>query len=337
MRCSFSGKIRHIAMSYRQITSEERIVISTLRKQEFSIPEIADHLGRDRTSIWREVRRNSCNDGAYRPSKAITRTATRRSVSRRNQQFSPSDWVLIEGYIKRQWSPEQISGRLKLDGVLEISHETIYRHIWRDKAEGGQLYIHLRHGLKRRRKRYGSNDSRGRMAGKRCISERPECIEKREIHGHWEIDTVMGKGSLDCIVTLVERATGITRIGKLSDRTTASLNQRTCYLISKDPDSFETITADNGTEFHQFSKIEEKTGVVFYFARPYHSWERGTNENTNGLIRQYLPKGTSMADLTQRECTLIESILNDRPRKRYGFKTPMEQKLCRLATVALQT
>lgn len=326
MRCPFSGKIRHITMSYHQITSEERIVISTWRKQEFSIPEIADHLGRDRTSIWREIRRNSCNDGAYRPSKAITRTATRRSVSRRNQQFSQDDWALVERFIKCQWSPEQISGRLKLEGNLEISHETIYRHIWRDKAAGGQLYINLRHGLKRRRKRYGSHDSRGRMAGKRCISERPECIERRESQGHWEIDTVMGKGSSDCIVTLVERATGYTRIGKLADRTTKSLNQRACYLIGKEPGSFETITADNGTEFHQFAEIERKTGVMFYFARPYHSWERGTNENTNGLIRQYLPKGTSMANLTQRECILIEIILNNRPRKRLGYKTPEEAR-----------
>lgn len=311
-------------MKYLQITSEERIVISTLRKQGLSIPEVADHIGRCRTTVWREIRRNSCNDGAYRPSKAITRTGTRRSVSRRNQQFSDSDWALVERFIRCQWSPEQISGRFKRDGLLEISHETIYRHIWNDKAEGGDLYIHLRHGQKRRRKRYGSNDSRGRMAGKRCISERPAEIESRETTGHWEIDTVMGKGSRDCILTLVERASGYTQIGKLPDRTTRSLNKRARYLIQKDPEAFETITADNGTEFHQFSELEETTGVLFYFARPYHSWERGTNENTNGLIRQYLPKGTSMKNLTQRQCTMIANILNDRPRKRLGFMTPAE-------------
>ncbi len=120
---------------------------------------------------------------------------------------------------------------------------------------------------------------------------------------------------LYCIVTLVERATGFTRIAKLTDRTTKSLNQHTCFLIAKEPSSFETITADNGTEFHQFSGIEQKTGVPFYVSRPYHFWERGTNENTNGLIRQYFPKGKSMAALTLRECNLIETILNSRPRK----------------------
>jgi IS30 family transposase len=142
--------------------------------------------------------------------------------------------------------------------------------------------------------------------------------------GHWEIDTVMGKGSRDCILTLVERASGYTQIGKLPDRTTESLNRRARYLIQKDPDSFETITADNGTEFHQFSELEEKTGILFYFARPYHSWERGTNENTNGLIRQYLPKGSSMKNLSQRQCTIIANILNERPRKRLEFMTPAE-------------
>jgi len=215
--------------------------------------------------------------------------------------------------------------------LIECLHELlkgacpeIHRHIWNDKAEGGDLYIHLRHGQKRRRKRYGSNDSRGRMAGKRCISERPAEIETRETTGHWEIDTVMGKGSRDCILTLVERASGYTQIGKLPDRTTRSLNKRARYLIQKDPEAFETITADNGTEFHQFSELEETTGVLFYFARPYHSWERGTSENTNGLIRQYLPKGTSMKNLTQRQRTMIANILNDRPRKRLGFMTPAE-------------
>ena len=160
------------------------------------------------------------------------------------------------------------------------------------------------------------------MAGKRHISERPKSVEGRRHRGHWEIDTVMGKGSPDCIVTLVERKTGFLMIGKLKDRTTRSLNKKTRRLITRDPAAFKTITADNGTEFHQYKAIEAASKVRFYFATPYHSWERGSNENVNGLIRQYLPKGTSMANLTQQQCDVIAYKLNTRPRKRYNFQTP---------------
>ena len=150
----------------------------------------------------------------------------------------------------------------------------------------------------------------------------PANVEARQDKGHWEIDTVMGKGSKDCIVTLVERKTGFVQIGKLRDRTTASLNKKTIALINRDSKAYQTITADNGTEFHQYKKIEARHQVLFYFANPHHSWERGSNENANGLIRQYLPKGTSMEGLTQQQCNAIASQLNSRPRKRLGYKTP---------------
>jgi IS30 family transposase len=213
---------------------------------------------------------------------------------------------------------------LKDQGVFNVSHETIYRYIWSEKKEGGLLYKYLRCSLKQRRKRYGAYDSRGRITTKKHISERPAHIEKREDIGHWEIDTVMGRGSKDCIVTLVERKSGYVQIGKLPNRTKKELNKRTLKLIHQLLPYYETITADNGVEFHGYREIEKKTGITFYFATPYHSWERGTNENTNGLIRQYLPKGTSMANLTQRQCRAIADKLNHRPRKRHGYKTPME-------------
>jgi IS30 family transposase len=161
------------------------------------------------------------------------------------------------------------------------------------------LYTHLRGARKRRRKRYGAYDSRGKLAGKRLISERPPEVETRRQAGHWEIDTVMGSGSKDCIVTLVERQSGLLLVGKVADRTTASLNRRVIRLIRRHGGAFESVTADNGTEFHDYQRIEARTQALFYFARPYHSWERGSNENANGLIRQYLPKGASMAGLSQ--------------------------------------
>lgn len=205
-----------------------------------------------------------------------------------------------------------------------LSHETIYQYIWRDKAEGGSLWLHLRQSPKRRRKRYKAYDSRGRLANKRHITDRPASVETRKYKGHWEIDTVHGRGSSHCIVTLLERKTGYVMIGKLPNKSCTALNKKTISLINRDLLNFKTITSDNGTEFHQYQKIEEHCNAKFYFANPFHSWERGSNENINGLIRQYLPKTKSMADLTQQQCDQIANKLNCRPRKRYNFKTPEE-------------
>jgi IS30 family transposase len=287
--------------------------------------EIAVVLGCHRSTVSRELKRNcSVSDGRYRADKAQERANGRRSRSRRNQQFTTEDFARVNALLEQRWSPQQIAGRLAIESDISISHETIYRHVWRDKRIGGTLYTHLRCAQKRRRKGYGHYDSRGRLAGKRHISERPPSVESRQEFGHWEIDTVMGRGSKDCILSLVERKTGLVIIGKLPDRTTASVNARALSIIGPRRDLFETITADNGTEFHDYAAIEKRTRTTFYFATPYHSWERGTNENTNGLIRQYLPKGSSMANLTQRQCSEIAHQLNTRPRKRHAYKTPLE-------------
>lgn len=312
--------------TYRQLTLEDRVLISHLRWQGLSYAEVASQMGRHRSTIYREFERNSCHrtDGAYRPTKADSRTRGRRSRSRRNRHYDEQDFKLVRYYLRQKWSPEQITGFLKMNGLQPISHETIYQYIWRDKANGGSLWTHLRQSLKQRRKRYKAYDSRGRLANKRHISERPGSVETRKYKGHWEIDTVMGRGSKDCIVTINERKTGFVMIGKLRDRSTKSLNKKTKRLIDRDPLSFKTITADNGTEFHQYKEIERIANVRFYFANPFHSWERGSNENLNGLIRQYLPKGTSMAELTQQQCDIIADRLNSRPRKRFNFKTPEE-------------
>ena len=312
-------------MTYRQLSPEERYMLAALRRQGLNQSQIAVALGRHRSTVCREVRRNSTRaDGHYRATTAQERTNGRRSRSRRNQRFTPKDFFLVDDLLCQQWSPEQVSGHLRQTGQLAISHETIYRHIWRDKQAGGLLYTHLRGARKKRRKRYGAYDSRGRLADKRPITERPAAVETRRQLGHWEIDTVMGTGSKDCIVSLVERKTGLVLIGKLADRTTASLNRRVIRLTNGHNRAFKTITADNGTEFHDYKHIEARTPAIFYFAKPYHSWERGSNENANGLIRQYLPKGTSMARLSQHQCNSIARKLNSRPRKRLGFKTPLE-------------
>jgi len=313
-------------MMYTHLTSEERYTLSTMRKQGYSVATIASALNRHRSTLYRELERNSCYhvDKAYRPSKAQYRAIARRSKQRRYTQFSKLDFLPVRTLIRQKWSPEQISGVLTSLGFKAMSHETIYKYIWKDKADGGKLWQHLRQSTKQRRKRYKAYDSRGRLANKRHISERPKSVETRKYRGHWEIDTVMGTGSNDCIVTLVERKSGYVAIGKLPNRSTASLNAKTIGIINRVPADFKTITADNGTEFHQYKVIEAATGTKFYFANPYHSWERGSNENCNGLIRQYLPKGISMASLSQQQCNRIADKLNSRPRKRHNYKTPEE-------------
>jgi IS30 family transposase len=311
-------------MSYRQITREERYALAALRGQHLTSAAIARATGRHRSTIGREVRRNATRcDGSYRPGVADMYARSRRSYSRRNRRFTRADFALVAALLQADWSPEQIAGRLRLEGRLRISHETIYRFIWADRRLGGRLHTQLRGARKQRRKRYRSYDSRGRMSGKRPITDRPAIVEGRTEIGHWEADTVLGTGR-PCVLSLVERATGFVLVGKLEARTTAEVNRRATRLIRAQHRPVRTITADNGTEFHGYAAIERATPARFYFATPHHAWERGTNENTNGLVRQYLPKRCDMAELTQIDCTAIAAKLNDRPRKRLGFKTPAE-------------
>jgi len=206
--------------------------------------------------------------------------------------------------------------------ILAISHETIYRHIHADRANGGTLYTHLRVMTKNLRKRYGTYDNRGRLGGKRNISTRPAGAEHLSRFGHWEGDTVMGSTTdTACILTLVERKSGFLAIGQLDSRQTSARHARLRQLINAQPRPVRTITLDNGTEFHA-EKLEAVVAAKCHFATPHHSWERGSNENSNGLIRQYLPTHRSITRLTQHKCQRIAHKLNRRPRKRLGFRTP---------------
>ena len=315
-------------MSYKQLNGEERSALAALRGVGLSMAEIGRELGRHRSTVGRELKRNAGpHDGRYRATRAQERAVARRKRSWRNSQFEKPQWERVEELLREEWSPEQVSGHLERTRELPISHETIYRHVWRDLKAGGTLHEHLRCARKQCRKRYGPYDSRGRLAGKRMIGERPATVERRNRTGHWEIDTMMGESlgeSSDCILTLVERKSGYVLIGKLSARTAAEANRALLELMAGHPGRVVTITSDNGTEFHWYGKIEEVSPVKFYFATPHHSWERGTNENTNGLIRQYLPKGQTMAGVTQSQCDAIAEHLNNQPKKRHGYKTPSE-------------
>lgn len=208
---------------------------------------------------------------------------------------------------------------------------TIYRFVRQDQRAGGYLYRHLRQGGKRRRKRTFGPEKRGRLQGKPMIDTRPEAVEARREPGHWEGDTVIGSADeRDCLLTLVERSSGIALVAKLPHRTVIAVNSAALKLIRNSGLPFKTITWDNGTEFHGYKALEHATGVRCYFAYPHRPWQRGSNENFNGLLRQYFPKRHSLARLRQHHCDLIAHKLNSRPRKRYGYKTPLEriEELC---------
>lgn len=311
---------------YTQITAAERYTLARLRQHHVPLATIARLLGRHRSTLYREVRRNATHhDGGYRAELADAYARTRRSRSRRNQRFTPADWAQVHTQLRELWSPEQIAGRFRHERRLRISHETIYRHVWADKRTGGILHSYLRGHPKQCRKRYGHYDSRGRLAGKRAITERPAIVDARGRIGDWEADTILGAdASQHCVLSLVERQTGYLMLGKLPARTVAAVNHRARRLLRQQPHPVHTLTCDNGTEFHGYAKLEAATNVRCYFATPHHAWERGTNENTNGLVRQYLPKRTSLAHLTQRDCNAIARALNQRPRKRLGYRTPEE-------------
>lgn len=320
-------------MKYCQLTKGERYTISMLRIARFSVAEISKILGRHRSTIHREVSRNLSPRGdrwTYCPSQAQKHRNFRLRRSRRGRHHADWQYLRVEHLLRQQFSPEQVANLLKKEGEFAMSFQTIYRHIRRNWKAKGTLYQELRHRYKRRKRHYGL-ERRGRLQGKRMIDERPPHINAREEIGHWENDTVMGKsGEKECIVTLVERATGMVLIGKLPNRTVEATNQRIISLIQNAGLPFLTMTSDNGTEFNGYAQIEAATGVTVYFARPQHPWERGTNENANGLIRQYLRKGESMASLTQKQCNAIAHKLNTRPRKRYGYDTPLQRLLkCR--------
>lgn len=308
---------------YKQVTQEERYTIKALLGQGSSQAEIARELGRHRSSISRELRRNAqTNTGRYFPNIAQQKSIARRRRSRCGPQFSAQEWAIVCSCLDKEWSPEQISLVLKARNVLRISHETIYRYIWRDKRCGGILYTHLRQSSKKRRKRHRTNDSRGILRGKRGINERPREAIERLRKGHFEVDLVHGAGSRHCILTLVDRKHRFLIIRKLKDKSMKDVSNELINIIRKH--RIRTITADNGSEFHDYQRVERLTGCRFYFAAPYHSWERGTSENTNGLIRQYLPKSKSMSRLTQLGCNQIAAKLNRRPRKILNLKTPEE-------------
>jgi IS30 family transposase len=314
-------------MTYHQLTQDERYLIARGVAAGHSQRELARLLGRAASTISREIRRNATtHDNRYRADKAHSYATARRRRCRRGPRFAEAIHRLVEAALKRRWSPDQIVGFYKAKGLPMPSIETIYRRLREDKRHRGPLHRFTRILAKMGRKRYRSRPARGVLLGKPHITERPVEAEAREAIGHWEGDTMMGHTTKHCLLTLVERSTGYAVIKALPARTMTATRRAVSRAITGQRDAFKTITFDNGTEFHDYERIQDATGVHCYFATPYHSWERGSNENLNGLIRQYLPKRMCLKEVTQKDCDRIAKALNTRPRKRYGYKTP-EQML----------
>lgn len=307
---------------YRQLTQEERYQISTLKRLGYTQGQIARELGRSPSTISRELRRNQGVDG-YAAERAQRIADKRRREARKFHKRIPALIGWVEDRLREDWSPKQIAGSAKAMGYPLVSHEWIYRHIERDKVAGGNLYKHLRHRRKRYRKRYGSQERRGRIIDRVGIEERPSVVDERARIGDWEGDTVRGKGR-SALVTLVERKSLQVVIRKVEQATAEQTAAVVVKGLGAVAEGVETITFDNGKEFAYHKQIAEALECEVYFARSYHSWERGTNENMNGLIRQYFPKGTDFDQVTEEEIAEVERKLNMRPRKRLGYQAPIE-------------
>ena len=308
---------------YNQLTYEQRCQISALKKRDCSQREIAETIGVSQSTVSREFARNSGARG-YRHKQAQEKTAQRRKAAVRPTKMTPAMINAIESKLRMEWSPEQISGWLLEEREQLISHESIYLHIWADKRAGGDLYTHLRRQGKKYDKRRNGKSTRGQIKNRVSIDERPSIVDDKSRIGDWEIDTVIGKGHSGALVTIVERKTNFTVSAQVNSKSAADVTQATISLLRPFRDVVYTITADNGKEFAYHEKISEELGADVYFAHPYSSWERGLNENTNGLLRQYFPKDTDLKKVMQKEVRRAVNRLNSRPRKGLDFKTPSQ-------------
>lgn len=312
-------------IKYHHLKYEDRCQIYALTKSGRSQLAIVRQLSVHPSTIGRELRRNKGKRG-YRYKQAQFFALTRRQkASKAPYKMTKNVVAIIEKKLcEYQWSPEQISGWLKLNMKINISHERIYQHIWKDKYNGGILYEHLRHNGKKYNKRKGKNAGRGLIPNRVDIEERPAIVETKSRVGDWEIDTIIGKNHIGALVSMVDRASKYTKLVLVESKKAclvASAIKRALKPLSR---VVHTLTADNGKEFSMHENITDALEATMYFAKPYRSWERGLNEHTNGLIRQYFPKNTCFDKLSPSQVQKVENLLNLRPRKILHFRTPLE-------------
>jgi IS30 family transposase len=309
---------------YQHLTRTQRCQIETLKSRGYLQSEIAKTLKVSASTISRELKRNCLDNNIYDFHEAYIQHKIRRwKASSKPRKLTPNLIKKIECYILKEWSPEQISGRLKLEGI-NISHEIIYQHIWKNKANNGILYKRLRRAGKKYKKRSSAKPGSKCIPNRVDITERPAIVDTKSRIGDWEGDTIIGKEHKGAILSYVDRKSKFTILAKLPRKTAKSVLEATINRLKDLNKNCHTITYDNGKEFCGHEKIAKELGVKCYFATPYHSWERGLNEHTNGLVRQYFPKKTDLTKITNEEVKNVEEKLNNRPRKVLGFLTPKE-------------
>jgi transposase, IS30 family len=306
---------------YTQLTHEQRYQIHACMKAGWDQTEIATEIGAHKSTVSRELRRNRGARG-YRPKQAHA-VALARRAAKVSTRLSPRDWTRVERLLRLDWSPEQASGRLETENGIVVSHEWIYRYVYADKSAGGSLHRHLR-CQKARRKRYGAYDRRGSLPNRVSIEDRPRIVETKRRLGDWETDTVIGHRQRGALLTAVERRSQYTLLRKLKRRTAPAVAHALCAGLARHAGKAFTVTSDNGTEFAGHETVAATLDADFFFAHAYCSWERGLNENTNGLVRQYFPKGRDLTDIEGWEIRRATHRLNHRPRKTLGYKTPHE-------------
>jgi IS30 family transposase len=312
-------------------TVEQRYKLEVLLQQNVIKTQIADELNIDISSIYREIKRNS--DGrscVYKADLASRKCKKRHKEKPKNQCFTDDIKIYVEKLIKEDLSPEQIVGKSVKDNITCVCHETIYKYVWNDKKAGGDLYKHFRNQGKIYRKRGTSKDKRGQIVGRIGIENRPIEVAEKQRFGDLEIDLVIGKDHKGALLTINDRATGMLQMKKIASKDAEIVKNTTIELLKNWKPFLQTITSDNGKEFAKHKSIAKALEIDYYFANPYCSWERGANENLNGLVRQYFPKGSDFNLITDEQVRNAVKKLNNRPRKRHQFSSPNEVYLQKL-------
>jgi IS30 family transposase len=309
----------------KHLTVGQRYTISVMLQKGYTQKQIAEAIGKDKSTVSREIRRNcDARSGAYRHELAQRKCDKRHQTKPKKIRFTEQVKAYVDTLLKNDFSPEQIAGRAKLEKMECVSHERIYQYVWADKKAKGSLFTHLRRKGRKYRKRGSAKDSRGIIKDRVDISQRPAIVNEKIRLGDLEIDTIIGKNHRGAILTINDRVSSYIWMAKLSGKNADELAMKAVEILRPHAYWIHTITADNGKEFADHKKIAQQIGIDFYFAKPYHSWERGANENTNGLIRQYFPKGSSFESITDKQIQYVQHKLNNRPRKKLGFLSPTE-------------
>lgn len=313
-----------MAKGYHHLTCGSRCQIYALKKSGASIRGMALLLGVSASTVSRELRRNRGRRG-YRMKQAQRLSeARRREASLRPRKLTASLWSWIEGKLRLQWSPEQIAGRMRLEGGVSVGKTWIYGHVWKDRAAGGTLYRHLRRRGKKANRRGRCGAGRGVIPGRVDIVERPAVVELKRRVGDWELDTIIGARHRGALVSVVDRCSKFTFLRRVAGKTSSAVGGAVLACLRPVSALAHTLTSDNGKEFAGHREVAAALSAGFYFATPYHSWERGLSEHTNGLVRQYFPKAMELIGLDDARVRQVQDLLNGRPRRVLGYRTPAE-------------